>query len=499
MRLIRLRSTRFRHLLSNYGRILDLLADAAEKQGGGYVFDQHYVVSLSETLFDLAEAVVFDLNVMTDMRNAPFYDELERLRSEAQGLLSSGSAASCGVNTAEPAARAAVPLPSAQDLAAALGRHAVIYKHKGQVASRGVAAGPVFVLTGGGDPGPFPSGGVLAAAEIKPDAELIRLMKQASAILTDFGGPASHMASVAREFRIPTIVGLGDVSKTLVPGEVVTVDADDNTVYRGCAQELLDYYQSERLSTEEEAEYRLLRGLRRAVFPLTLGKSGSATTATDCNTLHDIVHLAHELAGDSLAHLLLSRRDLKRAGIEIDSAFGEARLIDMGDGLTQPAGPPGGDRPQVRSVPWRSFWSGLREGSAAPDAALPGAAGIEKMMSLVTDDYAEIVMARPNGFDMADAMFGENRDLNYLYCRFDGASPLGAGVRGATAAEILTRLDFAAARTAQAVTAWISGLPAAEMAERMTIVGRLAGWLGKIDAGGWEGGDAVKDFMRLHA
>jgi pyruvate,water dikinase len=493
VRLVRLRSTRFRHLLANYGRILDLLADAAEKQGGGYVFDQRYVVSLSETLFDLTESVVFDLNIMTDMRNAAFYDVLERLRTEAQELISSAAAE----RGPAPAPAPPTKRPSAQELSAAIARHEEIYKHKGQVASRGVASGPVFRLGGESNAGSFPPGGVLTAMEIRPDAELIRLMKQACAILTDFGGPASHMASVAREFRIPTIVGLADVSRALAPGEIVTVDADDNAVYRGRVQELLDYYASERLTTEEESEYRLLRGLRRAVFPLTLKKSGAPASMSDINTLHDLVHLAHELAGDVMAELLLTRRDLKRAAVDIDSEFHDARLIDMGNGL-EPVTAPGEDLPRVRSAPWRSFWSGLRQGSAQVEAA-PADAEALKLMSLITDDYAEIVMARPKGFDMAEARFGENRDMNYLYCRFDGAAPEG-GARGTAAAEVLARLDFAAARTASAVTAWISGLPAAEMAERMAIVGRLAGWLARMDSGAWQNnGDAVKEFMRMHA
>ena len=48
--LLRLRSTRFRQLLKNYGSFLALLDDAAEKQGGSFILDVQYVIALAEQL-----------------------------------------------------------------------------------------------------------------------------------------------------------------------------------------------------------------------------------------------------------------------------------------------------------------------------------------------------------------------------------------------------------------------------------------------------------------
>ena len=74
VRLVKLRSTRFMHLLRHYGKFLDLLADADEKQAGDYVLDKQYIVSMAEILFEAAETVVFDLNVMTNQRCGAFYE-----------------------------------------------------------------------------------------------------------------------------------------------------------------------------------------------------------------------------------------------------------------------------------------------------------------------------------------------------------------------------------------------------------------------------------------
>lgn len=86
-RLLKLRCTRFRQLIRNYGRVLDAIADAADKQDGEYIFDRQYVVSLSEMVIDLADAIVFDLNVLTHQRCADFYRALDRFRIEARELI----------------------------------------------------------------------------------------------------------------------------------------------------------------------------------------------------------------------------------------------------------------------------------------------------------------------------------------------------------------------------------------------------------------------------
>ena len=253
VRLVKLRSTRFRHLLRHYGKFLDLLGDAAEKQAGDYVLDKQYIVSMAEILFEVAETVVFDLNVMTNQRWSSFFEIMDRLHTEVKKSLASWSDDSQrpeeGAKDFVQSGKSDVSV-GGDSLVEAIARYPLLYRQKGQVACRGVAAGPVFNLCTEKDPERLPAGVVLVAPEIKPEAELLRAIRTAAAILTDSGKPASHMASIAREFRIPTIVGLQDASVQLATGTLVTVDADENTVYLGRMQELLDYYQEERLRPE---------------------------------------------------------------------------------------------------------------------------------------------------------------------------------------------------------------------------------------------------------
>ena len=164
--LLKLRVTRFRQLLRSYGSFLSLLEDAAEKQGGGFILDRQYVISLAEQVAEIADGVAFDLNVLTSQRNLPFYDQVERLRGKLQNLL-----AEEGAESRAGRIEATVPTVPPAALAAALERSPVLYRERGQVACRGVAAGPVFNLGSGPGPEETPEGCVLVAGDLSSEGE----------------------------------------------------------------------------------------------------------------------------------------------------------------------------------------------------------------------------------------------------------------------------------------------------------------------------------------
>ncbi len=98
-------------------------------------------------------------------------------------------------------------------------------------ASPGIATGPVKILKSAKEIGRIKKGDVLVAPMTSPD--FVPAMKEASAIITDQGGPTSHAAIVSRELGIPCVVGTNEATKKLKEGFIVTVDGKAGKIYLG--------------------------------------------------------------------------------------------------------------------------------------------------------------------------------------------------------------------------------------------------------------------------
>jgi phosphohistidine swiveling domain-containing protein len=98
----------------------------------------------------------------------------------------------------------------------------------GHPASAGRATGPVRIVHGPQDFAAFRDGDVLVAKATAP--VWTPLFARAAAIVTDGGTLAAHASLVAREYAIPAVVGTGNATVRLHPGQLVTVDGAAGTV-----------------------------------------------------------------------------------------------------------------------------------------------------------------------------------------------------------------------------------------------------------------------------
>jgi pyruvate,water dikinase len=101
-------------------------------------------------------------------------------------------------------------------------------KVKGLPGSAGVARGTARVIHSLAEAGKLQPGDVLVAIATEPP--WTPLFATASAIVTDSGGVLSHSAVVAREYRIPAVVGTGNATTTFKDGQLIEVDGDAGTV-----------------------------------------------------------------------------------------------------------------------------------------------------------------------------------------------------------------------------------------------------------------------------
>jgi pyruvate, water dikinase len=104
----------------------------------------------------------------------------------------------------------------------------------GRAVGQRIGSGPVCLVANASKMNQVQSGDVLVTDMTDPDWEPV--MKRASAIVTKRGGRTCHAAIVARELGIPAVVGCGDATQILKPGDAVTVscaEGDVGKVYQG--------------------------------------------------------------------------------------------------------------------------------------------------------------------------------------------------------------------------------------------------------------------------
>jgi pyruvate,water dikinase len=101
-------------------------------------------------------------------------------------------------------------------------------KVKGLPGSAGVARGTARVIHSLAEAGKLQPGDVLVTVSTEPP--WTPLFATASAVVTDSGGVLSHSAVVAREYRIPAVVGTGNATTTFKDGQLIEVDGNAGTV-----------------------------------------------------------------------------------------------------------------------------------------------------------------------------------------------------------------------------------------------------------------------------
>ncbi len=99
---------------------------------------------------------------------------------------------------------------------------------KGHIAYKGLVQGKVCILNREGDMRKFKERNVIVSINTAPT--LTPAIRKCKAIVTDEGGLTSHAAIIARELKIPCIIGTKFATKVLKDGDLVEVDANKGIV-----------------------------------------------------------------------------------------------------------------------------------------------------------------------------------------------------------------------------------------------------------------------------
>ncbi len=91
-----------------------------------------------------------------------------------------------------------------------------------------IASGPVQFIKSASEIDQFVDGSILVTGMTDPD--WVPIMKKAAGIITDHGGRTSHAAIVSRELGIAAVVGTGNATTQLKPGQEVTISCAEGEV-----------------------------------------------------------------------------------------------------------------------------------------------------------------------------------------------------------------------------------------------------------------------------
>jgi pyruvate,water dikinase len=314
---------------------------------------------------------------------------------------------------------------------------------RGTRASGGVVSGFVAHLFNARSPGEsMPEGAILCIPTTTP--RLAAIMPRVRAIVAASGSPTGHMATVAREFEIPCLVGVENAFSSMLPGTLVTVDADAGVVYEGVVTELLQPARSAGTpAAQKDPARENLQSFLEKVAPLTLTEpDGPSFTPGNCRTLHDIARFVHQKAMMEMFSLQsLSSQERRSARRLLWRAPIEVMLLDLGGGLAPDAGK-SVPLDSVRSVPLLA----LIEGMTDPRLRWAGPIGfdLKGFMSVVVRsaaddqrygepnycicaaDYVHFASRLAYHFATADALCGKSINENYARFLFFGGAAVAA-------------------------------------------------------------------------
>jgi phosphohistidine swiveling domain-containing protein len=483
---LRQRLTRLRRLNRCYRDFLGFFLDAAEKEGGGFILDRQYIVSVGERAFRLGYEIVFHSNVLQPGIAPGSYAELDRLKADLRDLLAGkrrppegGPAVpmleerrSQGESAGRRAPGAAGLRPAAAVSPGELReerRHRVrLIENEGYVASPGVAAGPVSLVETEADLQAFPEQGVLVARRLEPTAALLRTLPHVAAILVEEATPADPIAGLARAFRVPALLGLPGATRRLPPGALVTVDATDAAVYAGAFEMLLLHHRLHGDSHGEEPEDRLLNGVLREMGSPLLATAHPEAPAGDPRTLCGIVQNVYTA---TLAQFVTASFHARQSVLLPAPGFSRGIwALDLY--APAPGGPAEAAGKGEISDPSAWLLAGLI--SAAGDGEDGRVAREASGVVYRSEESATAFLRGKERTVLLDALVAGGAAGNHVM--LVASAGAGGGSEEAldgTYAEAV-RLGLVAIRAAGVVVAWRERIPPASARETLTRVGELA-------------------------
>ncbi len=388
-----------------------------------------------------------------------------------------------------------------EDICESCSVYPVLVREAGVVAHAGVGSGPVRIVQSNEDMAAFSEGAVLVTRYTAP--WLARVVPKASAIIAERGSVAGHLATIAREFRVPALIGVEKATGLLRNGMEITLDTHHRIIYEGRVEELIRYELVQSTVFEEAPEFRLLRRILKRVAPLHLIDPQSHDfTPEGCESVHDMIRFMHEKAVQELIDVPRFLKRFKGAKVwtlASDLPMG-LKILDLGGGLDTFAEGNTVQADQIRSLPLKALWMGVsRPGTWSTE---PVAVDLKGLMSsltrnwdaagtsldgfnlaVISDIYMNLHLRLGYHFNLIDARMHDEAHHNHIYFRFVGGVTdiTRRSRRAQVLADILSGYHFKVTIKGDLVVARILHLPKEEIQLRLQDLGRLIGFTRQLD------------------
>jgi pyruvate,water dikinase len=380
--------------------------------------------------------------------------------------------------------------------------HRVLFQDTGAVAYNGVGSGTVRIVQSNADMAEFPDGAVLVTRFTAP--WLARVVPKACAIIAERGSVAGHLATLAREFHVPALIGVEGATDVLSEEMEITLDTQHRVIYEGRVEELIHHQLMQPPDVDNMTEFRMLRRILNRVAPLNLTDPQSTDFAPKgCRTAHDMIRFIHEKAVQELMELT-TRLDRFR-GIRVRTLLSAVplplKILDIGGGLDPLVEGDTVRTDQIRSLPLRALLVGLSRPETWNTEPVPldfkgmvssltktwdpnrGPALFGFNLAVVDHIYMNLHLRLGFHLNMIDVLMDDSAELNHVYFRFTGgiADLTRRSRRAQLIAEILAYYHFKVRMQGDLIVARILHVPKEEIARILEVLGVLVGFTRQLD------------------